>query len=110
MPHIALVTAAVARASDEDLAPLQDALLALDAEPGWLAEDGVIVTQIHPREEQPVALEHFEERDRRDYGSVRLIFYRPRPDSVAPDGDAAVREADGVPDGQAAPRPQAPRR
>ncbi|MCB0216400.1 MAG: 16S rRNA (guanine(966)-N(2))-methyltransferase RsmD [Caldilineae bacterium] len=86
------------------------ALLALDAEPGWLAEDGVIVTQIHPREEQPVALEHFEERDRRDYGSVRLIFYRPRPDSVAPDGDAAVREADGVPDGQAAPRPQAPRR
>ena len=32
MPHIALVTAAVARDSDEDLAPLQDALHALEAE------------------------------------------------------------------------------
>ncbi|MCB1570224.1 MAG: hypothetical protein KDI72_04035, partial [Xanthomonadales bacterium] len=32
MPHIALVTAAVARGSDEDLAPLQDALQALEAE------------------------------------------------------------------------------
>lgn len=32
MPHIALVTAAVARTSDEDLAPLQDALLGLEAE------------------------------------------------------------------------------
>ena len=77
------------------------ALLALDAEPGWLAEDGVIVVQIHPREEQAVALAHFEERDRRDYGSVRLIFYGPRLDPIAPEGDPALRaDADnraGVP-------------
>jgi 16S rRNA (guanine(966)-N(2))-methyltransferase RsmD len=53
-------------------------LEALDAQPAWLAEDGVIVVQIHPREEEPVALQHFVETDRRNYGSVRLLFYRLR--------------------------------
>jgi len=54
------------------------ALRALDARPEWVAPEGTIVVQIHPREEAPLALEHFAETDRRTYGSVRLQFYRAR--------------------------------
>ena len=57
-----------------------DALRALDRCPGWLStypegESGIVVTQIHPREYQDLALENLTEYDRRKYGSTLLCFY-----------------------------------
>ena len=54
------------------------ALLALDAQPTWLSEDGWVIVQIHPKENEPVELQHLEEFDRRQYGSTLLLFYRPK--------------------------------
>ncbi len=51
------------------------ALLAVDARPNLLTDDSVVIVQIHPREETPIALENLIEFDRRRYGSVLLIFY-----------------------------------
>ncbi len=50
-------------------------LEALDAADGWLAEDGVAVAQIHPREHEDLGLVTLEESDRRTYGSVMLLFF-----------------------------------
>ncbi|HLF27528.1 MAG TPA: 16S rRNA (guanine(966)-N(2))-methyltransferase RsmD [Anaerolineae bacterium] len=50
----------------------------LDAQPAWLATAGEIIVQIHPREDQPLELQHFEPIDERRYGSTRLIFYAHR--------------------------------
>lgn len=54
------------------------ALRAIDAQPAWLADDGEIVIQIHPREYQPIDLQHFEPIDERRYGSTLLVFYARR--------------------------------
>lgn len=51
------------------------ALAAVDSRPALLTEDGVVIVQIDPREERPIALERLVEFDRRRYGSVMLIFY-----------------------------------
>ena len=51
------------------------ALLAVDAKPALLVEESVVIVQLHPREETPIALESLIEFDRRRYGSVQLIFY-----------------------------------
>lgn len=51
------------------------ALLALDANPGWLGEAGWIVVQIHPREYRALELHNFEPIDERKYGSTLLVFY-----------------------------------
>jgi 16S rRNA (guanine(966)-N(2))-methyltransferase RsmD len=51
------------------------ALLQLDSRPELLAPDGDIVVQIHPREDGSITLEHLTEYDRRQYGSVLMIFY-----------------------------------
>lgn len=51
------------------------ALLALDAHSEWLAEDGWIIVQIHPREVEELELVRLVEFDRRKYGSTLLIFY-----------------------------------
>lgn len=53
----------------------RSALLAVDARPEMLDEEGVVIVQINPREEEPVALGRLVEFDRRRYGSVQLIFY-----------------------------------
>ncbi len=53
------------------------ALMLLDTNPGWLVEDAWVIVQIHPREEEPVALLNLEQIDRRVYGSTLLIFYAP---------------------------------
>ena len=53
------------------------ALMLLDTNPGWLVEDAWVIVQIHPREEEPVALLNLEQIDRRVYGSTLLIFYSP---------------------------------
>ena len=53
----------------------QKALCAVDACGEMLDEESVVIVQIDPREETPVALENLIEFDRRRYGSVLLVFY-----------------------------------
>ena len=53
-------------------------LQAIDAQPAWLAEDGEMIVQIHPREYRPFELQHFEPIDERRYGSTLLVFYAQR--------------------------------
>lgn len=67
----------------------QKALLLIDSRPELLKADGEVIIQIHPREETPVTLQVLREYDRRQYGSVLLIFY-----AIASEMDAAVDEAD----------------
>jgi 16S rRNA (guanine(966)-N(2))-methyltransferase RsmD len=55
-----------------------DALNLIDAQPGWLADDGEIVVQVHPKEYETVPLEHFVEIEQRKYGSTLLMFYEHR--------------------------------
>jgi 16S rRNA (guanine966-N2)-methyltransferase len=54
------------------------ALLALDANPGWLNDDAWVVAQIHPREYQALSLTTLREFDQRKYGSTLLVFYALR--------------------------------
>jgi 16S rRNA (guanine(966)-N(2))-methyltransferase RsmD len=61
-----------------------DALNLIDEQPGWLAEDGEIVVQIHPKEYEAVTLEHFEEIEQRKYSSTLLVFYEHRTDDDGP--------------------------
>ena len=51
-------------------------LRTLDQQPRWLAEDGWIIAQIHPREYETLPLRTWTEFDRRTYGSVMLCFYQ----------------------------------
>lgn len=51
------------------------ALEALDAAPRWGRPDGLVVVQIHPREDEPLALTRLEEVDRRRYAGVQLQLY-----------------------------------
>ena len=51
------------------------ALKLIDEQPGWLTDDGEIIVQIHPKEYEAVALEHFAEIEQRKYGSTLLVFY-----------------------------------
>jgi 16S rRNA (guanine(966)-N(2))-methyltransferase RsmD len=51
------------------------ALLLIDSRPELLNADGEVIIQIHPREETPVELQFLREYDRRQYGSVLLVFY-----------------------------------
>lgn len=61
----------------------------LDRAPEWLADTGLAVAQIHPREEVLPPLVHLALVDRRRYGSVLLLFYARIP----LDGVAAVRNS-----------------
>jgi 16S rRNA (guanine966-N2)-methyltransferase len=55
-------------------------LLKIDANIGWLAEDGWVIVQIHPIEFEPLdkgeGLSYLEMFDQRRYGSTLLLFYR----------------------------------
>jgi len=52
------------------------AMQELDENPGWLAESGVIIVQIHPKEiDDNYGYASYREFDRRDYGDTLLIFY-----------------------------------
>jgi 16S rRNA (guanine(966)-N(2))-methyltransferase RsmD len=51
------------------------ALLSLDAQPGWLAEDAWVIAQIHPVEYETLGLTHLAEFEQRHYGSVLFVFY-----------------------------------
>jgi 16S rRNA (guanine966-N2)-methyltransferase len=61
-----------------------DALNLLDEQPGWLADDGEIIVQVHPKEHEAVALEHFEEIEQRRYSSTLLMFYTHRTEDDGP--------------------------
>ncbi len=56
------------------------ALQVVDKTPELLAPYGTVIVQIHPREDEPVELETLEEYDRRQYGSVLLLFYAASAD------------------------------
>jgi len=51
------------------------ALQQIDRQGALLTEFSAVIVQIHPREATAVALEHLQEYDRRQYGSVMFIFY-----------------------------------
>jgi len=55
------------------------AMLSLDNNPGWLAEDAWVIVQIHPVEYESLQLAHLVEFDQRKYGSTLLVFYEQIP-------------------------------
>ncbi len=57
------------------------ALQALDAAPGWLAENGEIIVQIDPSEFQALVLKNFELVEERKYGKTLVCFYQ-RPENA----------------------------
>lgn len=70
------------------------ALHLIDQRPDLLAKYGVVVVQIHPREEAPIELTHLEEYNRRKYGSVMLVFYANAQDLAEeePEDDSEEEE------------------
>jgi len=55
------------------------ALLILDANPGWLNDEGAwVIAQIHPREYRKLELKTLEEFDERKYGNTLLVFYEKK--------------------------------
>jgi 16S rRNA (guanine966-N2)-methyltransferase len=52
-----------------------ETLAALDARPGWVNPDGVVVAQIDPREFQALSLDQLVLVDQRRYGNTMLCFY-----------------------------------
>ena len=52
-------------------------LLALEANPLWLAPGGVAIVQIFPKELEPLTLSTLRLSDQRKYGSTLLCFYEP---------------------------------
>ena len=51
------------------------ALLKIDQQPNWLAEDGEVIVQIDPREFDTLALQNLELIEQRKYGRTLLCFY-----------------------------------
>ena len=52
-----------------------ETLAALDARPGWVNPDGLVVAQIDPREFQALPLKNLNLVDQRRYGSTLLCLY-----------------------------------
>ena len=58
---------------------LWKALQILDANPGWLNDEGAwVIVQIHPREYRKLELQSLEEFEQRKYGSTLLVFYEKK--------------------------------
>lgn len=74
------------------------ALALIDGKPELLAEFGSVIVQIHPRENAPVELERLEEYDRRQYGSVMLLFFAASEDLLKENEaqEAADNDDDGA--------------
>jgi len=51
------------------------ALMKLDSNMGWLAEDGWVIGQIDPKEYRQLKFENLEEFEQRRYGTTLLVFY-----------------------------------
>ena len=64
----------------------EKAMLLLDENPGWLAENGWVLVQIHPVEYKKLHLENLAEFDQRDYGSTIVVFYA-NPATLEDDSD-----------------------
>jgi 16S rRNA G966 N2-methylase RsmD len=47
----------------------------LDRSEGWVAPDGIVIVQIDPKEEEPLALARLRLIDRRRYGNTLLLFF-----------------------------------
>ncbi|NPA90869.1 MAG: 16S rRNA (guanine(966)-N(2))-methyltransferase RsmD [Chloroflexi bacterium] len=62
------------------------ALEFLDEHPEWVADEGLIVVQIDPREWDPLELRHFDLERERAYGDTLLLFWRKRPTQEPPAG------------------------
>lgn len=62
----------------------QKTMRLLDKNDGWLTDDGWIIVQIHPTEEEDLSLEHFTLFDKRKYGSTTLLFYRRKETTDQP--------------------------
>ena len=58
-------------------------LEALDSRPGWVAQYGWVVAQIHPREYKEQRLDNLILVDQRTYGGVMLCFYARTGDEGA---------------------------
>lgn len=56
----------------------------LDASSDWIAPGGVVIAQIHPREEEALPLQRLVVTDKRKYGSVLLLFHRVRGSTSSP--------------------------
>lgn len=54
------------------------ALIALDQQMDWLADDGWVIVQIAPKEYSVLDLMHLREFDQRKYGTTLLLFYERR--------------------------------
>lgn len=68
----------------------KEILLALDAHPGHLEPDGVVIVQIDPNEREDIVLDVLQMYDERVYGSTLLWFFeRPAPDEEPVDGNEA---------------------
>ncbi len=52
------------------------ALEMLDARPEWVADDGLVIVQIDPREWEEIELRHFQVEQQRRYGDTLLVFFR----------------------------------
>jgi 16S rRNA (guanine(966)-N(2))-methyltransferase RsmD len=50
-------------------------LQAIDLCPSLLVEDGLVVVQIHPKEQEDVEVQHLQLTDQRRYGSTLLLFW-----------------------------------
>ncbi len=73
------------------------ALTFVDRHPDLLAPFGAVIVQIHPREDETIELNFLEEYDRRQYGSVLLIFYASGADLAPEDEeDDEEQETDEV--------------
>lgn len=68
------------------------ALTLVDQRPELLAPFGAVIVQIHPREDEAVALHFLEEYDRRQYGSVQLTFYASSEDLAADEEEESKNE------------------
>lgn len=75
----------------------KEALELVDRSPHLLTDYATIVVQIHPREDEPVQLQTLEEYDRRQYGSVLLLFYASSDalDSEVEAEDPGTEDLDG---------------
>ena len=54
------------------------ALEMLDERPDWVAEEGLVIVQIDPREREEVPLRSFTLEQERRYGDTLLLFFRKR--------------------------------
>ena len=55
----------------------KEALLALEANPLWLAPSCLVIVQIFPKELETLDLSNLYQSDQRKYGSTLLCFYEP---------------------------------